>query len=127
MRANSSKASPSYWLLVQVLHAHLGEHARHGVGADAAVGLGDGAVAALGLEHVLVALGRAAPAEEAGAGQLLDADGEAHVALAGLHGHDRRAQGGGARGAGVGHVVDGHAGLADLLLQLLADAGGRHP
>ena len=72
-------------------------------------------------------LGLPAAAEQAGAGQLLDADGEAHVALAGLDGHDRRAQRGGAGGAGVGHVVDGDAGLADLLLQLLADAGaGAH-
>ncbi len=35
------------------------------------------------------------------------------------------AQRGGAGGAGVGDVVDGDAGLADLLLQLLADAGRR--
>src|SRR3712207_8904621 len=40
--------------------------------------------------------------EEAGAGQLLDADGQAEVRLARLHRHDRRAQRGGARGAGVG-------------------------
>ena len=49
--------------------------------------------------------------------------GEAHVALAGLDGHDRRAQRGGARGARVGHVEDRDAGLADLLLELRADAG----
>ncbi len=64
--------------------------------------------------------------EQAGAGELLDADGEAHVALAGLDRHDRRAQRGGAGGAGVGHVVDGDAGLADLLLELLADAAAAH-
>ena len=70
---------------------------------------------------------RAAAAEQAGAGELLDADREAHVGLAGLDRHDRRAQRGGAGGARVGHVVDGDAGLADLLLQLLADAGaGAH-
>ena len=109
-------------VLVAVLHADLGEHAGHRVGADAAVGRGDGAVAALRLPLVAVGLGLPAAAEQAGAGELLDADGEAHVALAGLDGHDRRAQRGGAGGAGVGHVVDGDAGLADLLLELLADA-----
>ncbi len=49
--------------------------------------------------------------------------GETHIGLAGLHSHDRRPQRGGAGGAGVGDVVDGDAGLADLLLQLLADPG----
>jgi hypothetical protein len=51
-----------------------------------------------------------------------DRHGQAHVALAGLDGHDRRPQRGGARGAGVGDVVHGDAGLPDLLLELLADA-----
>src|SRR3546814_3662130 len=111
-------------IFVAVLHADLGEHAGHGVGADATVGAGDGAVAALGLEDLALALGGAA-GEEAGARELLDAHGEAHVALAGLDRHDRRAQRRGARGAGVGHVVDGDAGLADLLLQLLADPAAR--
>ena len=78
-----------------------------------------------GVQCLAVGLGRAAAAEQAGAGELLDADGEAHVALARLDRHDRRAQRGGAGGARVGHVVDGDAGLADLLLQLLADAGAR--
>src|SRR5690606_5309078 len=35
-------------------------------------------------------------------------------------------QRGGAGGAGVGHVVGGDAGLADLLLQLLGDAAHAH-
>ena len=64
------------------------------------------------------------PAEQAGAGELLDADGQAHVALAGLDGHDRGAQRGGTGGARVRHVVHGDAGLADLLLQLLAERSG---
>ena len=45
------------------------------------------------------------------------------VGLAGLDRHDRDPQRGRPGGAGVGHVVDGDAGLADLLLQLLAERG----
>ena len=64
----------------------------------------------------------AAPsAEETGPGQLLDPDGQAVVALAGFDRHDRSPEGGRPGGAGVGHVVDGNARLADLLLQVLAD------
>ena len=87
---------------------------------------GDRPEAAVGLPGIGVLL--AGPTgEQARTGQLLHADGETHVALAGTHGHDRGAQSGGARGAGVGHVVDGDARLADLLLQLLTDArGGVH-
>ena len=114
-------------VLVAVLHADLGEHAGHGLGADAAVDRGDRAVAARRRPRRGLSLLAGAAGEQAGAGQLLDADGQAHVALAGLDRHDRRAQRRGAGGAGVGHVVDGDAGLADLLLQLLADAARRHP
>ena len=120
-------------VLVVVLHADLGEHARHRVGADAPVGRGHRTDMALRLPLVTVLLGPTATAEQTRAGELLDADGEAHVGLARLHGHDHRAQRGGAGGARVGHVVDGDAGLADMLLDLLADtalahqvAGGEH-
>ena len=68
--------------------------------------------------------GRAA--EQADAGELLHADGEAHVDLAGLHRHDRRAQCGGTGGARVRDVEHRDAGLADLLLDLLADAARAH-
>src|SRR6185436_17381847 len=113
-------------VLVAVLHADLGEDARHGVGADAAVGRGDGAEAALRLPLLAVLLGLPAATEEARAGELLDADREAVVDLTGLDGHDRRAQRGGTGRTGVGDVVDRDAGLADLLLQLLAEAAATH-
>ena len=113
-------------VLVAVLHADLGEHAGHRLGADAPVDRRrprrSGRAASTCFASSFAA---PPPAEQAGAGQLLDADREAHVALAGLDRHDRGAQRGGAGGAGVGHVVDGDAGLADLLLQLLADAAAR--
>ncbi len=65
--------------------------------------------------------------EQAGTRELLDPKGQSHVALAGLDRHCSDPQGGGSRGTGVGHVVDGDAGLSELLLELLADAGvGRH-
>ena len=110
-------------VLVAVLHADLGERPGHRVGADPAVGGRDRAEATLRGPRLAVGLGRAAAAEQTGAGQLLDADGEAHVALAGLDRHDRRAQRGRARGARVGDVVDGDPGLADLLLQPLTHPG----
>ena len=102
---------------VAVLHADVGEHAGHGLGADVAVDRGDRAVAPVGASAPSPARRRR---EQPRARQLLDADGQAVVALAGLHRHRRDAQGGGAGGAGVGDVVDGDAGLADLLLELLA-------
>ena len=113
-------------VLVAVLHADLREHARHRLGADAAVDRRDRAVAALRRPRVGVLAARAA-GEQARARELLDADREAHVALAGLHRHDRGAQRGRAGRARVGDVVDGDAGLADLLLERLADAAGRRP
>ena len=113
-------------VLVAVLHADLGEHAGHRVGADAAVHRADGAVAALGLVDLLVTLGLATRAEQTCAGKLLHADGEAHVHLAGFHGHDCRAQRRCTRGARVRHVVDGDTGLADLLLDLLTHAAAAH-
>ena len=58
------------------------------------------------------------------AGPLVDADGEAAVHLTGLHRHGGHSQGCGTGGARVGHVVDGNARLADLLLQRLADPAG---
>jgi hypothetical protein len=70
----------------------------------------------------VVGLGSPAATQQAGAGQFLDPDGQAHVALAGLDRHDGGPQGGGPGGAGVGDVVDRDARLADLLLQLLADS-----
>jgi hypothetical protein len=70
---------------------------------------------------LLVALRGAASTQQTRTRKLLHAHREAHVDLARLHGHDRRAQGGGAGGARVGHVVHGDAGLTDLLLQLLTD------
>src|SRR5206468_2212997 len=103
----------------------LGEDAGHGLGADAAVDRGHGAVAAVGLVHLAVALRRAAAAEEARARELLDADRQPEVALACLDRHDGRAQSGRTGGASVGDVVDGYARLADLLLQLLTDPGVR--
>ncbi len=109
-------------VLVAVLHADLGEHAGHRLGADPAVERTDRAVAAVRLPLVAVALGHAATAEQADTGQLLDADRQTHVDLAGLDRHDRGAQRGGARGARVRDVVGRDAGLADLLLELLGDA-----
>src|SRR5205823_8271936 len=50
---------------------------------------------------------------------------DTHVALARLDGHEHDPQRGGAGGARIGHVVDGDAGLADLLLDALTDAGVR--
>ena len=81
----------------------------------------------MGSHTCRVLLGGAAAAEQARAGELLDTDREAHVGLARLDRHDRRAQRGRTGRARVGDVVDGDAGLADLLLQLLADAAAhRH-
>ena len=122
--ANSSKSAPPYlWPYSMPIWAKV-----PGIASvpDASVGGGDGAVATLRRPHLAVGLGRAAATEQAGAGELLDADGDAHVALAGLHRHDDRAQRRGAGGARVRHVVDGDAGLADLLLDLLADAARSH-
>ena len=114
-------------VLVAVLHADLREHAGHRLGADPAVDRRDRAVAARRLS--MSAESRLAPAarEQPGARQLLDADREADVGLARLDRHDRGAQRGRAGRARVGDVVDGDAGLADLLLQLLADARARAP
>ncbi len=61
--------------------------------------------------------------EQAGPGELLDTEGEPHVGLARLDRHARHPERGGPGRAGVGHVVDRDAGLAELLLDLLADAG----
>ena len=112
-------------VLVAVLVADLGEHTGHGFGADPPVDRGDRAVAALGRPDVGVGLLRPARAEQPGAGQLLHADRQSVLHLAGLDGHDGGPQRGGPGGAGVGHVVHRDSGLADLLLQLLTDPGVR--
>ena len=91
------------------------------LGADPAVDRGDGAEPALA-GPLRAVIGARAAGEETGTRQLLDAHGETHVDLTGLDRHDRGPQRGGTRGACVGDVVDGDAGLADLLLQFLADA-----
>jgi hypothetical protein len=108
-------------VLVEVLLPDLREHTRHGLGANAAVDRRDRAVPARRRPRVGVGLARPAR-EQARAGELLHPDREAVVGLTRLHRHDRGAEGGGAGGARVRHVVDGDAGLADLLLQLLAHA-----
>ena len=105
---------------VAVLHADLGEHARHRVRADAAVDRGDGAVAARALPAVAVLLAHSAR-EKSGARELLDADREAEVRFTRFHGQVRHAQGRRPRRAGVRDVVGRDAGLADLLLDLLGD------
>ena len=106
-------------VLVAVLHADLREDAGHRVGADASVDRGDRAVAA---PAVSIPCRRGCRRrQQARTGELLDPDREAHVALAGLDRHDRRAQRRRAGRARVRDVVDGDAGLADLLLQRLAD------
>ena len=109
---------------VPVLHADLGEDTRHGLGADAAVDGRHRAVATVRRPGLVV--GRAAPSgQQAGAGELLHADGQTHVGLAGLDRHEGDAQGRGARGARVRHVVDRDPGLAQLLLEHLAGGRGR--
>ena len=112
-------------VLVAVLHADLGEDAGHGLGADAPVDRCDRAVTAGRRPGVGVLLLRSASAEQSCAGKLLDADGEAVVDFAGLDRHDGGPQRGGAGCARVRDVVDGDAGLADLLLKLLSDTGTR--
>ena len=114
-------------VLVAVLGADLGEDAGHRLGADPPVHRSDRAVAAFALPDVGVILLLSGAAEQPGTGELLDPDRQAVLHLAGLDGHDRGAQRSGSGRAGVGHVVDRDAGLADLLLQLLPDSGvGRH-
>jgi hypothetical protein len=113
-------------VLVAVLHAHLCEHTWHRLGADAAVDRSNRAVATLRRPRVRIVLARTAR-EQTCARELLDADREPVVAFARLHRHDGGAQCGGAGGTCVGHVEHRNAGLADLLLQLLADPrGGVH-
>ena len=118
------EAGPS--VAVPVFHADLGEDARHGFGADATVDRNHRPVATGGGEGPRV-LFAAASRQQSGSRELLHAEGQAHIGLARLDGHTGDAQSGGPGGTGVGHVVDGDAGLADLLLELLPDAGiGRH-
>ena len=111
-------------VLVAVLHAHLGEGAGHVVGADASVGAGDRTVATTRCPLLRCAGGTRT--QQADARELLDADSEAHVGLPGLDRHDGGAQCGGTRGTRVRDVVHRDAGLADLLLDLLADAALAH-
>ena len=121
-------------VLVGVLHASLGKHAGHHVGAETPLDADDGAEAALALEDLLVGAGSAIGTEHAHLAHLLDADRQAHLGLAGLDRHHHRADRRRPRCAGVGHVVHGNAGLAELLLETLADAavglvqasGGEH-
>ena len=110
-------------VLVSVLHPDLGEDTGHRVGADTTVDRGDRAVPTVRAPLLVVGLARSA-AQEPRAGELLDAHRQAGVDLSRLHRHDRGAQRGGAGGTRVRHVVDGDAGLADLLLQHLADGRG---
>jgi hypothetical protein len=106
----------------QVLHPDLGEDRWGRVGADVALEHGDRATAAGRLPRATTVVGLAGRAgQQTGAIEHLGTDGEPHVALPGLDRHDRGTQRGGTGRAGVDHVVDGDAGLADLLLQLLAD------
>ena len=115
--ANSSKLVPPYlWPYSIPIWANTPGMV---VGADPPVEGGDRTVATLRGPGVRVS-GPAAASEQSGAGQLLDPDGEAAVDLTGLDRHDRHPKGGGAGRTGVGDVVDGDAGLADLLLQGLA-------
>ena len=111
---------------VAVLHADLGEHPGHRFGSDPTIDRRHRPEATRGREGVRVRL-PAAAGQQPRTGKLLDAEGQAHIGFSRL---DRQAgdpQGGGAGGAGVGHVEDGDSGLTDLLLQLLTDAGiGRH-
>ena len=67
-------------VLVAVLHADLGEDARHGVRTDPAVDARYGAVAPRARPRLAVALARAT-CQETGPGELLDAHREAHVGL----------------------------------------------
>ena len=98
----------------------------HDLGADAPVDRRHRPVPARRGEGARVLLAAAA-GEQPGAGELLHPEGQAHVGLAGLDRHAGHPERGGAGGAGIGHVVHRNAGLAQLLLQLLADAGvGRH-
>ena len=112
-------------VLVRVLHARLREHAGHQAGAEQTLDLHHRAVAATRLVDLAAAVTLAARAEQAALAHLLDTDRETHVGFAGLDREQHRAQRGRAGRARVGDVVDGDAGLADLLLQLLADAGLR--
>jgi len=111
-------------VLVSVFDPDLGEDARHRLRADPAVNRRHRSVPARRCPGVCVLL--LGPAcQQTGARELLDTDSQAVVHLPGLDGHDGGAQSGGTGRAGIGDVVHGDAGLADLLLKLLADTGTR--
>ncbi len=93
-------------VLAGVLHAGLGEHGRHGAGAEQAL-LGNAGAAAGAAEQTLA--------------HLLHAYGEHAVVKPGLDGGPGFPECRRAGGAGVGHVDHRNAGLADLLQDALAD------
>ncbi len=99
-------------VLAHVLHAHLGEDGGHGARAQ------------ISLRGKATAVGVLPPAaQEAHLAHLLTAYSHGQVVGAGGDGHVRLADGGGAGGAGVGHVHDRDAGLADLVEDALAHHG----
>ena len=107
---------------VAVLHADLGEDARHGLGADPAVERRDRAEAALRASRCCRPTRdsrRPAGRRRRASRRRRPGPCRTSPALIAMHGHAQRR---GAGGAGVRHVVDGDAGLAELLLEQLADA-----
>ena len=108
-------------VLVGVLHPSLGEHPGHRFGAQHSVDPHHGSVTARRLVDPPLLLGCAG--QQAHLAHLLDSHREPHVCLSGPYRQVDSSQSGGTGGAGVGHVVDGDAGLADLLLEPLAHAG----
>ena len=110
-------------VLVAVFHTNLREDAGHDAGADATFGDIERTDAAAGRPGLVVLRHAVGGAEETCAGELLHADSHAHIGLARLDRHDGDPQRRGAGGAGVGDVEDRDAGLADLLLELLAHTG----
>jgi hypothetical protein len=109
-------------MLARVVHASLGEYARHQPGAEDALGPHDRSEAAAGREHPAIGAGLAGRAEHAHLAHLLRAHDQRHVGLAGLDGEVRDPYRGRACRAGVEDVVRLDTGLADLLL----DALGHH-
>ena len=107
-------------MLVQVFHSDLREHAGHHVGAELAFETRHCPVSTGGCPFV----GRCATetgTEHAGTRKLFDANGETHIAFARLDRHDHGTKRGCTSCTRIRNVEHRDAGLANLLLQLLAN------
>ena len=108
-------------VFVGVPHAGLGEHARHGLGAQDSIDGRHRPVATRRLVDIGLVLG--STPEKAHLAHLLHTKGQAHFGLASLDGQVDGPDGRGPCGTSISHVVDGNAGLADLLLDPLTHPG----